>query len=66
MVESSNKHEIIERSGTKFNSGVDMELALRDAETRLQRWWFVWKGVEFRYLGEGLVKMIQPLLLVCQ
>ena len=30
------KHEIIERSGTKFNSGVDMELALRDAETRLQ------------------------------
>ena len=30
------KNEIIERSGTKFNSGVDMELALRDAETRLQ------------------------------
>ncbi len=28
--------EIIERSGTKFNSGVDMELAMRDAETRLQ------------------------------
>ena len=28
--------EIIERSGTKFNSGADMELAMRDAETRLQ------------------------------
>ena len=28
--------EIIERSGTKFNSAVDMELAMRDAETRLQ------------------------------
>ena len=27
---------IIDRSGTKFNSGVDMELAMRDAETRLQ------------------------------
>ena len=30
------RHEIIERSGTKFNSGTDMELAMRDAETRLQ------------------------------
>ena len=30
------KEMIIERSGTKFNSGTDMELALRDAETRLQ------------------------------
>ena len=30
------KGEIIERSGTKFNSAIDMELALRDAETRLQ------------------------------
>jgi len=28
--------EIIERSGTQFNSGSDMELAMRDAETRLQ------------------------------
>ena len=28
--------KIIERSGTKFNSGADMELAMRDAETRLQ------------------------------
>ncbi len=28
--------EIIERSGTLFNSGTDMELAMRDAETRLQ------------------------------
>ena len=28
--------KIIERSGTKFNSGRDKELALRDAETRLQ------------------------------
>ncbi len=28
--------EIIERSGTKFNSGVNKELALRDADTRLQ------------------------------
>ena len=27
---------IIERSGTKFNSATDMELAMRDAETRLQ------------------------------
>ncbi len=27
---------IIDRSGTKFNSGVNKELALRDAETRLQ------------------------------
>tara|TARA_A200000113_G_scaffold176340_2_gene161671 strand:- start:410 stop:943 length:534 start_codon:yes stop_codon:yes gene_type:complete len=30
------RNEIIERSGTKFNSGSDMELAMRDAETRLQ------------------------------
>ena len=28
--------EIINRSGTKFNSGTDKELALRDAQTRLQ------------------------------
>ena len=28
--------EIIERSGTKFNSGVDKDLALQDAQTRLQ------------------------------
>ena len=28
--------EIIDRSGTLFNSGTDMELAMRDAETRLQ------------------------------
>ena len=28
--------EIINRSGTKFNSGKNKELALRDAETRLQ------------------------------
>ena len=30
------KGEIIDRSGTKFNSGMDMDLALRDAENRLQ------------------------------
>ena len=30
------KSQIIERSGSKFNSALDMELALRDAETRLQ------------------------------
>ena len=30
------RNEIIERSGTQFNSGLDMELAMRDAETRLQ------------------------------
>ena len=30
------KQAIINRSGTKFNSALDMELALRDAETRLQ------------------------------
>ena len=30
------RHEIIERSGTKFNSAIDMDLAMRDAETRLQ------------------------------
>ena len=28
--------KIIERSGTKFNSATNKELALRDAETRLQ------------------------------
>ena len=28
--------EIINRSGTVFNSGIDKDLALRDAETRLQ------------------------------
>ena len=28
--------QIIDRSGTKFNSGVDMDLALSDAQTRLQ------------------------------
>ena len=30
------RHSIIERSGTKFNSAIDMDLAMRDAETRLQ------------------------------
>ena len=30
------KQQIIDRSGTKFNSGIDMDLAMRDAETRLQ------------------------------
>ncbi len=30
------KEMIIRRSGTKFNSASDMDLALRDAETRLQ------------------------------
>jgi hypothetical protein len=30
------RNEIIERSGTKFNSATDMEVAMRDAETRLQ------------------------------
>ena len=30
------RHEIIDRSGTKFNSAIDMDLAMRDAETRLQ------------------------------
>tara|TARA_E500000178_G_C16843878_1_gene671897 strand:+ start:248 stop:853 length:606 start_codon:yes stop_codon:yes gene_type:complete len=30
------RNEIIDRSGTLFNSGVDMDLAMRDAETRLQ------------------------------
>ena len=30
------KTMIIERSGSKFNSALDMDLAMRDAETRLQ------------------------------
>ena len=30
------RNEIIERSGTNFNSALDMDLAMRDAETRLQ------------------------------
>ena len=30
------RQAIIERSGTKFNSAIDMDLAMRDAETRLQ------------------------------
>ena len=30
------RNEIINRSGTLFNSGADMDLAMRDAETRLQ------------------------------
>ena len=30
------RNSIIERSGTKFNSAIDMDLAMRDAETRLQ------------------------------
>jgi len=30
------KQSIIDRSGTKFNSATDMDLAMRDAETRLQ------------------------------
>ena len=30
------RQEIIDRSGTKFNSALDMDLAMRDAETRLQ------------------------------
>ena len=28
--------EILDRSGTKFNSAIDMDLAMKDAETRLQ------------------------------
>ena len=53
------RHEIIERSGTKFNSGVDMELALRDAETRLQSGGglFGKGGLSFQgVLGEGIGK----------
>ena len=30
------RQAIIDRSGTKFNSAIDMDLAMRDAETRLQ------------------------------
>ena len=30
------RQQILDRSGTKFNSAIDMELAMRDAETRLQ------------------------------
>ena len=30
------RQHIIDRSGTKFNSALDMDLAMRDAETRLQ------------------------------
>ena len=30
------RREILDRSGTKFNSAIDMDLAMRDAETRLQ------------------------------
>ncbi len=30
------RQQIIDRSGTKFNSALDMDLAMRDAETRLQ------------------------------
>ena len=30
------RQSILDRSGTKFNSATDMELAMRDAETRLQ------------------------------
>ena len=33
---ANTKQQIINRSGTLFNSGVDMDLAMRDAETRLQ------------------------------
>ena len=36
--------EIINRSGTKFNPSVDKELALRDAETRLQTGGGLFKG----------------------
>ena len=43
------RHSIIERSGTKFNSAIDPELALRDAETRLQSGGglFGGKGISF-------------------
>ena len=33
---ANTKQQIINRSGTLFNPGVDMDLAMRDAETRLQ------------------------------
>ena len=33
---SQTRQSILERSGTKFNSALDMDLATRDAETRLQ------------------------------
>ena len=35
-LKAQTRNEIIERSGTKFNSAIDMDLAMRDAETRLQ------------------------------
>ena len=34
--QAQTRQSIIERSGTIFNSGIDMDLAMRDAETRLQ------------------------------
>ena len=34
--QAQTRQSIIERSGTKFNSAIDMDLAMRDAETRLQ------------------------------
>ena len=33
---SQTRQSILDRSGTKFNSAMDMDLAMRDAETRLQ------------------------------
>ena len=30
------RQQILDRSGTKFNSAIDMDLAMKDAETRLQ------------------------------
>ena len=34
--QAQTRQSIIDRSGTKFNSAIDMDLAMRDAETRLQ------------------------------
>ena len=45
---------IIERSGTKFNSGINKQLALRDAETRLQSGGGLFKdGLSLGDIGVG-------------
>ena len=45
--------QIIERSGTVFNSAIDKDLAMRDAETRLQTGGGLFKKGERRVFGLG-------------
>ena len=47
------RQQILDRSGTKFNSAIDMDLAMKDAETRLQSGGGLF-GIDGLTLGKAL------------